>query len=68
MYIIEESYLQTFSHSLEIPVSGEADTDRAERYGERRIYSCTGQVQRTPSAGCDNQLQIYRHTPRQFTL
>lgn len=26
------------------------------------------QVQRTASAGCDHQLQLYRHTPRQFTL
>lgn len=40
----------------------------SERYGQRRICSCTGQVQRTPSAGCDDQLQLYRHTSRQFTL
>ena len=40
----------------------------SERYGRCRICSCTGQVQRTPSAGCDDQLQLYRHTPRQFTL
>lgn len=52
----------------EIPVLGKADTHYSERYGQCRICSCTEQVQRTPSAGCDNQLQLYRHTPRQFTL
>lgn len=46
----------------------EADTYDFERYGQCRICSCTGQVQRTPSAGCDHQLQLYRHTPRQSTL
>ena len=37
-------------------------------YGESRICSRTGQVQRTQSSGCGHQLQLHRHTPRQFTL
>ena len=35
---------------------------------ESCVCSCTGQVQRTQSAGCRHQLQSHRHTPRQFTL
>ena len=52
----------------EIPVFEEADTHDSERYRQCRIGSCAGQVQRTSSAGGDDQLQRYRHTPRQFTL
>lgn len=52
----------------ETSVSGKADSRCAERHGTSCICSCTGQFQWSKDTRCGHQLQLYRHTPRQFTL
>ena len=51
-----------------LSASGKIDSRSTERSGKSCLCSCPGQFQRTPGAGCRNQLQLHRDSSCDITL
>lgn len=67
-YEREQADLRIKIEMLENEIQNQEDqaenVDRFIRQAKKYLYL----EKLSPSTGCDHQLQLYRHTPRQFTL